>query len=110
PVGTNGLANSVETAVDNADLKYNSSYKFYGLNSLDNACNDTDNDGIGDILDIDKDNDGVADYIERSCGSPSFVNRFSNSTTKSLSGVLFSASDSITYSINISGNAATYNA
>jgi hypothetical protein len=29
-----------------------------------NACTDTDNDGIGDLVDIDDDNDGILDTIE----------------------------------------------
>ena len=38
------------------------------LTQLLNACADTDNDGIGDLVDIDDDNDGIPDYIELSCG------------------------------------------
>ena len=108
-VGLNGFADTLETALDNSDPKYNSTYKFYGLNKEDNACNDTDGDGIGDILDIDKDNDGLADYIENECSSPLFVTRYSNSIARMNGGVLFKNADSIKYTLAFSGGAATFN-
>jgi gliding motility-associated-like protein len=66
-VGTNGLADSLETVTDNGVIKYNSTYTNYALNSSFLACTDTDNDGIIDLNDIDDDNDGIPDAIENSC-------------------------------------------
>ncbi len=109
-VGANGLADIVETVAESADVKYISNYTSYGLSYFDNACADTDGDGIGDILDIDKDNDGLADYIENNCTSPLFINRLSNATTKNISGVLLKDADSIAYNLVMSGPGTTYSA
>ena len=65
-VGANGLVNSLETAVDNGVVNYNSTYTLYALDATLNVCADTDNDGIGDLVDIDDDNDGIADANEHS--------------------------------------------
>ncbi len=66
-VGTNGLPNAVETVADNSTINYASTYTNYAVNALVNACTDTDNDGITDVIDIDDDNDGVLDSIEVPC-------------------------------------------
>ena len=63
-VGTNGLADAVETVADNGVLNYTSTYTNYALLAGKNACIDTDNDGIADLIDIDDDNDGVLDDEE----------------------------------------------
>jgi hypothetical protein len=63
-VGANGLVNSLETAVDNGVVNYNSTYTLYALDATLNVCADTDNDGIGDLVDIDDDNDGILDATE----------------------------------------------
>ncbi|MCZ2489847.1 tandem-95 repeat protein [Aquirufa antheringensis] len=63
-VGTNGLANSLENVADNGSINYVSSYANNALTTAINACTDSDNDGITDLIDIDDDNDGVLDAIE----------------------------------------------
>ncbi len=52
-VGTNGLADVVETAVDSGVLAYNSGQPV-----------DTDLDNVADFRDLDSDNDGITDVIE----------------------------------------------
>jgi hypothetical protein len=64
PYGSNGLANSKETALDNGTLNYSSTYSSYALSSSIGLCKDNDNDGILDLFDIDDDNDGVLDATE----------------------------------------------
>uniref|UniRef100_UPI0037C04D5C FG-GAP repeat domain-containing protein n=1 Tax=Daejeonella sp. TaxID=2805397 RepID=UPI0037C04D5C len=63
-MGTNGLADVLETTADNGTVKYNVTYDANALNNTVNACIDTDSDGITDLLDIDDDNDGVLDIDE----------------------------------------------
>jgi len=70
-VGLNGLADNLETSVDNAIISYTSKY-YMALTSLLNACVDSDEDGIGDLIDIDDDNDGLLDDTELGCGSSLF--------------------------------------
>ena len=67
--GTNGLANSLETTVDNGAINYTSTYAYAMLKGYA-ACVDSDNDSINDVLDVDDDNDGVLDTTELSCTSP----------------------------------------
>ena len=63
-VGSNGLANSIETNdTFTATTTYVSTYQFATSSTL-NACADTDGDSIGDLVDIDDDNDGVLDIVE----------------------------------------------
>lgn len=70
PYGANGLANSLESAVDNGIINYTSTYYKYALLLNQNLCLDTDNDGIPNPIDIDDDNDGVLDTDEGNfCGS-----------------------------------------
>ena len=52
-VGTNGLADAVETIVDNGIVNYN------GGTPLD-----TDSDSVADFRDLDTDNDGIPDAVE----------------------------------------------
>ncbi|WP_396169487.1 discoidin domain-containing protein [Flavobacterium sp.] len=63
PYGTNGLANSLETAVDNGVLNYSPTYQ-YAISNTISGCTDTDGDGIWDVTDIDDDNDGIKDAVE----------------------------------------------
>ena len=49
-VGSNGLADAVETVADNGTLSY--------------ALRDSDSDGVHDFRDLDSDNDGIPDVIE----------------------------------------------
>ena len=63
-VGTNGLADSLENVADNGSINYVSSYANNALTTAINACLDSDNDGITDLIDIDDDNDGVVDAVE----------------------------------------------
>jgi hypothetical protein len=58
------LVNTLETSVDNGVINYNSTYNTYGTVKALNVCGDFDNDGIGDLVDIDDDNDGVLDVVE----------------------------------------------
>ncbi|WP_310594089.1 Ig-like domain-containing protein, partial [Flavobacterium sp.] len=65
PYGANGMADSKETTVDNGI--YNGTYTYgYATNEFQNACTDSDNDGVPDFIDLDDDNDGVTDAVE--CG------------------------------------------
>lgn len=50
PVGSNGLANAIETSVDGGVLNY--------------TVADTDSDGVRDFRDLDSDNDGIPDVTE----------------------------------------------
>jgi outer membrane protein OmpA-like peptidoglycan-associated protein len=52
-VGSNGLADAVETSVDSGSLNYNSG-----------APLNTDGDTVADFRDLDSDNDGIPDVIE----------------------------------------------
>ncbi len=50
PVGSNGLANIIETGIDNGELNF--------------QIQDTDGDGTPDFMDLDSDNDGIPDLVE----------------------------------------------
>ena len=64
-VGLNGLANSIESGDSlTATTTYVSTYENYTVVDFLNACADTDNDGINDLVDIDDDNDGIRDSEE----------------------------------------------
>ena len=76
--GANGLANSVETALDNGILNYTNTYVYAAMRGYA-SCADTDNDNINDVVDIDDDNDGVLDNTELSCTSP--LNAMTPTTT-----------------------------
>ena len=56
-VGTNGLANTLETSADNGVLNY--------------TVADTDGDGVDDSQDLDSDNDGITDLAESGTGTDS---------------------------------------
>jgi outer membrane protein OmpA-like peptidoglycan-associated protein len=58
-VGTNGLADTVETFTDSGILNYNSG-----------AVIDTDGDGVSDFRDLDSDNDGIPDVTESGGSDP----------------------------------------
>jgi hypothetical protein len=62
-VGTNGLADILETTADNGIINYNSTHANAYANNISN-CADTDGDGISDVIDIDDDNDGILDAVE----------------------------------------------
>ncbi|RDH80768.1 MAG: hypothetical protein DIZ80_17230 [endosymbiont of Galathealinum brachiosum] len=53
PVGTNGLADIIETTIDSGIVNYNNG------NTID-----TDGDGVEDFRDLDSDNDGIPDVTE----------------------------------------------
>ena len=63
-VGSNGLADSVETSADSGAINYDSTYNFFALQPGRAACDDTDGDGIPDYRDADADNDGVLNFTE----------------------------------------------
>ena len=71
-VGTNGLADHLETSTDSDTTDYASTY-FMSLTQLLNACADSDGDGIGDLVDIDDDNDGILDVDELTCSLGTFA-------------------------------------
>jgi hypothetical protein len=71
PFGTNGLANSKETATDNGVINYTLNYD-NAMSANIKACIDTDGDGVFDINDIDDDNDGIPD-IQEGCSSGNIV-------------------------------------
>jgi len=72
-VSDNGLADHLETSTDSDQINYTSKY-YQALTNLLNACADTDNDGIGDLNDIDDDNDGILDEVELACADATFEN------------------------------------
>ena len=64
-VGANGLANSLETNDTSvATTTYNSTYSPLATSKALNSCDDTDADGIFDLVDLDDDNDGILDAVE----------------------------------------------
>jgi len=63
---TNGILNNYEGTTAGTVNYTPSTYIEYALINTINACTDTDNDGIKDIIDIDDDNDGIPDSKE--CG------------------------------------------
>ncbi len=69
PYGLNGLADVLETTLESGITNYASTYQ-YAISSAFNSCLDSDNDGVGDITDIDDDNDGILDTAEQSCSTP----------------------------------------
>ena len=72
-VGGNGFANHLETSTDSNVPNYTST-SYMALTNLLNACADTDNDGVGDLIDLDDDNDGIPDVVELACGETEFGN------------------------------------
>ncbi len=59
-----GLLDSIDGSTVDGSTEYAS---FYAANALDNtrdACLDSDDDGVGDLVDVDDDNDGILDTVE----------------------------------------------
>jgi hypothetical protein len=80
-----------------------STYTQYALTPSINACSDSDNDGIGDIIDIDDDNDGVLDTTE-DCDASSVTNNQLNTSAKFTSAPTTISGDSqIGYSYTPTG-------
>ncbi|MFN5326738.1 MAG: hypothetical protein ACK5B8_05960, partial [Bacteroidota bacterium] len=61
--GANGFVDAKETSAESGVLNGKYTYA-YAINNTVNACTDADNDGAGDIFDLDDDNDGVLDITE----------------------------------------------
>jgi hypothetical protein len=62
--GANGFRDALETGPESG--LYNGVYTYdYAIDSLLNACLDTDGDGVPDIFDLDDDNDGILDINEQ---------------------------------------------
>ncbi len=59
PVGSNGLADIIETSADSAVVTYHNG-----------SVVDTDGDGVADFRDLDSDNDGIQDVIEAGGSDP----------------------------------------
>ncbi|APD07715.1 hypothetical protein UJ101_02214 [Flavobacteriaceae bacterium UJ101] len=93
--GTNGLADSIETSAESGEVSYNSTYSLYGINNSLNVCVDTDNDGVGDLIDLDNDNDGIPDSMEMICSS-----EFLSSATSEGDGLAPSYTGTITDGTN----------
>ena len=65
--GANGFYNTLEKTNAESNL-YKGTYTYYYATDItQNACLDSDGDGIKDIIDLDDDNDGVLDIAEQSC-------------------------------------------
>jgi len=62
-VGTNGLADVVETAVDSGFVDYNG-------DTLGDAQRDSDSDTVPDFRDLDSDNDSITDVVEAGLTDP----------------------------------------
>ncbi|UAJ14026.1 tandem-95 repeat protein [Aquirufa lenticrescens] len=71
--GLNGFADGLETATESAVYSGTLVYK-YALSINYNGCLDSDNDGVGNIYDLDDDNDGVLDTQECAPFDPNNVN------------------------------------
>jgi hypothetical protein len=72
PYGENGFANGLETASESAVYNGTNTYK-YALATKYNGCLDSDNDGVGNLFDLDDDNDGILDSQECSPFDPNNV-------------------------------------
>ncbi|PCH76054.1 MAG: hypothetical protein COB98_07345 [Flavobacteriaceae bacterium] len=62
-VNNNGLLDKFEDGTS-GNINYISRYSTNALSNLLNACLDSDNDGVGDLIDLDDDNDGIRDSDE----------------------------------------------
>ncbi|WP_208890320.1 T9SS type A sorting domain-containing protein [Polaribacter sejongensis] len=67
-------------------LTYTTTPNAYYLDAAVNTCNDSDNDGVPDALDLDSDNDGILDSVEinLNCPSTDYIDlgtTFTNTTT-----------------------------
>ncbi len=60
----NGLADTVEDAVNDGQINYASTYFRFATSAALNLCADSDNDDVGDLVDLDDDNDGILDAVE----------------------------------------------
>lgn len=63
-VGSNRLADLVETVPGNGIINYSSNYRVYALNNTLRSCIDSELDGVYDVNDLDDDNDGIRDVVE----------------------------------------------
>jgi len=86
-VGANGYKNTLETSADSGSPSFTASY-FYAIASSLNMCEDTDNDGKPDLVDMDDDNDGILDIIEQTC---------TNANITSKTGIIVSKPSTINY-------------
>jgi len=111
-VGLNGLANNLEiNDLATTEINYTFSYQF-ALTDLINVCSDSDNDGIGDILDLDDDNDGVPDSQEFACSATTIQHGiFSVATKNHTAEAWFSTGqDSAKYTFQTDANWTNFNA
>ncbi len=79
-----GLNDSVDANGDGVP-DYTSTYNLLALSNTLNTCADTDNDGVGDLVDLDDDNDGILDTIELGCGFGTATNTSQTNTANAQS-------------------------
>lgn len=79
-LGTNGLANALETSADNGTINY--------------TVADTDGDGENDALDLDSDNDGITDLAENGNGLDANENGIIDGSTDSDNDGVLDSGDS----------------
>jgi ATP-dependent RNA circularization protein (DNA/RNA ligase family) len=70
--GGNGFYDSLQSIADSNAYKGIYTYQ-YAIDTTLNMCIDSDNDGVGDLIDIDDDNDGILDVVECPYSTGSFV-------------------------------------
>lgn len=63
PYNDNGFSDALQATTDTNSYKGKYTYQ-YAISSFYSICEDTDGDGITDIIDIDDDNDGILDAVE----------------------------------------------
>ncbi len=95
-----GLNDSVDANGDGIP-DYTSTYYLALSDALD-VCADNDNDGIGDLVDIDDDNDGVLDTTELGCGVGTATNTSQTNTAnaQSVSGQFTNGTAIADYTVN----------
>jgi hypothetical protein len=89
PFGNNGFDDGLETSSESGI--YNATYTYnVAMSNALNGCLDTDNDGVGNLFDLDDDNDGVLDTVEENCSI----------ITTSKTGLIIRKPATINYSYN----------
>jgi len=85
PYGTNGLADRIEVGDSlTTELAYTLYYTDVADSSIVVCANDFDNDGVGDLHDLDDDNDGILDTEENICAHSLEVDKSSITASSEL--------------------------